>query len=397
VSSKIAKVSPVVMGGKSYQQKIKNLFGSSLIGYWPLNELTGSIAYDISGKTSNILTNGDFETAGAGGADVFGTWVETAGTGAIASEATIFHGGAAAAKLTAGATTNTKIANTITVVPGVTYVLSFWTRGDETYGGRYGVFNVTGGEDIIAATATGVTGITYTQVNVSFTAPASCVSIRIDLWCPSTNTGIVYFDDVQLIGPRHGLYSGVDLANTSGPTQTKQLAPLFDGTNTDIVNILTSSLIAGFNGDLGSWFMWLKVQSAGVWTDGVRRDPGFIGTTGSNSFLNVRKTTGNNLLSFYRDDTGTAQNVDITMSLTTWFCLGATWSQAANQFIVYLNGAQTGTTKTCAAWDAGALAVANIGSSGGSVNKFSGWECQHILANRVATPAEAASIYLLGV
>ena len=33
-----------------YQQKLKDLFGSSIIGYWPGNEPSGSIAYDLSGR-----------------------------------------------------------------------------------------------------------------------------------------------------------------------------------------------------------------------------------------------------------------------------------------------------------------------------------------------------------
>jgi hypothetical protein len=47
----------------SYIQKIKNLFGASLIAYWPLNETSGTVAYDVSGNsrngvyTSPILTN----------------------------------------------------------------------------------------------------------------------------------------------------------------------------------------------------------------------------------------------------------------------------------------------------------------------------------------------------
>src|SRR3972149_11511009 len=106
------------------------------IAYWPLWEASGSVAYDYS--IVDIL-NGGFETAGAGGADVWATWDETAGDGALSNETTIVHGGSDAAKITAGSTANTKVANTITVRPGIEYVLRFWTRGDGTYGGRYGV------------------------------------------------------------------------------------------------------------------------------------------------------------------------------------------------------------------------------------------------------------------
>jgi hypothetical protein len=45
-----------LMGGSSnlrYWQRVKNLFGSSLIGYWPLWEASGSVAEDISGNGRN--------------------------------------------------------------------------------------------------------------------------------------------------------------------------------------------------------------------------------------------------------------------------------------------------------------------------------------------------------
>ena len=48
-----------------------------------------------NGALTELIANGGFETAGEGGADVFGTWVESAGNGAIAVEtgAGNFHGG----------------------------------------------------------------------------------------------------------------------------------------------------------------------------------------------------------------------------------------------------------------------------------------------------------------
>jgi hypothetical protein len=40
----------VLGGGLSYTQKVKNLFGASLIGYWPLWETSGAVAEDVSGN-----------------------------------------------------------------------------------------------------------------------------------------------------------------------------------------------------------------------------------------------------------------------------------------------------------------------------------------------------------
>src|SRR5260221_455769 len=48
-----------VGGGEApaYSAKIIALFGSSLIGYWPLNELSGPVAFDISGNGRNGTHN----------------------------------------------------------------------------------------------------------------------------------------------------------------------------------------------------------------------------------------------------------------------------------------------------------------------------------------------------
>jgi hypothetical protein len=149
----------------------------------------------------NLILNPGFETAGAGGADVFGTWTETAGDGAIADETTLVHGGAHACKLTGGATPPyyPQVYHTITVVPGQTYQLTFWTRGDGTNAGRYLVYDTNNVVSITGTLTTGVAGTTYTLVSKTFTAPAGCVSARVILVCPAVNGGIAYFDDVEVV------------------------------------------------------------------------------------------------------------------------------------------------------------------------------------------------------
>jgi hypothetical protein len=148
------------------------------------------------------------------GADVWANWTETAGNGAIASETTSVYAGNIAAKLTAGAGVNTKVAQAITTVAAKEYRLRFWTRGDGTYGGQYGIYDASNSGDITAKTATAITGTAYTQVTKEFTAPASCISVRIDLWCPSTNTGVAYFDAIEVIDIAAG--TGTNLLSNGG-------------------------------------------------------------------------------------------------------------------------------------------------------------------------------------
>uniref|UniRef100_A0A6M3J8S3 CBM-cenC domain-containing protein n=1 Tax=viral metagenome TaxID=1070528 RepID=A0A6M3J8S3_9ZZZZ len=165
----------------------------------------GALVVTDTYATTEMAGNVGFETAGAGDPDFFGTWTESAGNGAIADEGTLVDAGTHAAKLTAGATANTFVNQNITVIPGLSYQFTFKTRGDGTYGGRYGIYDVTHSQWITALTATAVSGTSYTTVTASVVAaPAACVSMGIYLYCPTTNTGIAYFDTVSL-KPTQGL------------------------------------------------------------------------------------------------------------------------------------------------------------------------------------------------
>ena len=144
----------------------------------------------------NLIFNPGFEVASQ--AD----WTKTVSDGAIADETTLVHSGAHAVKITAGTSHNTKMTQNIPLVPGVPYSFSFWTRGDGTYGGRYSILdaNHVGVYIVGALTATGVTGTAYKQVVFTFVAPPACTLITLELDCPATTAGIVYFDDLSLIG-----------------------------------------------------------------------------------------------------------------------------------------------------------------------------------------------------
>lgn len=144
---------------------------------------------------AELLSNIGFETAGAGGADIWADWLEAAGDGALANEVVIVHGGADSCKTTAGPSANARIYQGVTVVPGKLYKITFYTYGDGTYDGRYQVRDNSNHVDIIATTATGQTAAAWAAVTVYVTAPSGCTSIILYLRCPSTDTGIAYFDD----------------------------------------------------------------------------------------------------------------------------------------------------------------------------------------------------------
>lgn len=139
-----------------------------------------------------LIKNGGFE-----GSPNWSNWTQTPGNGSITLETSLIHHGAQAAKLTRNSNA-CYISQNITVQPGKTYQLDFWTRGDGTNAGQYQIRNVTAGTDIVVLTPTSVTGTAYQKVTKAFTAPTGCVTVEIRLQSPAANNGTAYFDDVSV-------------------------------------------------------------------------------------------------------------------------------------------------------------------------------------------------------
>lgn len=148
-----------------------------------------------------LLINGDLEsytgTQDDGNDDIFTYWSNgSTGAGDIIESTATAHTGSSAAKITYG-NDGCWLQRSLTVVPSVVYQEVFWARGDGVVAGRYKIRDLTNAADIVATTSTGVTGVTYTRVPVSFTTPAGCISIRIQ-FISSAVAGVAYFDDISL-------------------------------------------------------------------------------------------------------------------------------------------------------------------------------------------------------
>jgi hypothetical protein len=170
----------------------------------------------------NIVLNPGFETAGAGGADVFANWTETAGAGAIASSATSYTG-VDAAQLTKGGVVgvhDTYIDQTFNVLPGQLYALELMSRSNGTGSGAYSIWDVTNGVWILDITFLdlGLTAV-YANTRHTFTIPAGCMQMRLRLYSPVTPLASYHlFDDVHLWRRDHELasvprYLGIDKAH----------------------------------------------------------------------------------------------------------------------------------------------------------------------------------------
>ena len=161
-----------------------------------------------------LISNGGFETAGGGGADVWANWTESANSGTIENETGSVNSGSDAAKLTSGASDDTRINQDITVSAGSRYWLNFYSRVDSGDGaGRYTVYDVDNTTYLATLASTGASTTSYEIVEYIFTAPTGCSTIRIYLYASGTNTDVAYFDDVSVRqATQHGiLTSGHEL------------------------------------------------------------------------------------------------------------------------------------------------------------------------------------------
>jgi len=173
----------------------------------------GKIYGELTG--SELLSNTGFETAGGGGADVFGSWTENAGDGDLLDETTIVRsGGSHSLNMNNGALADTYVMQAVAVTATYHYRLRFWAYGDGTNAGRYQIRDATAGADIVATTTTGITAATWTHVTVDFIAPVGCSSVEVYLRCsPAGAAGTVYVDDVSVFELDGG--DGIRLAGTS--------------------------------------------------------------------------------------------------------------------------------------------------------------------------------------
>lgn len=185
-----------------------------------------------------------------------------------------------------------------------------------------------------------------------------------------------------------GAYVGVDLNHAQ---HLGTGAPFFDGVN-DYVNWYSAGLAGAFNPASLTVAIWLKVNAAGVWTDGVARRGITLLATGSNFVLMGRSAT-NNTLAFTYVAGGITDQVTTTTTTTDWFHVALTVGSGILR--AYRDGVQVGTDQgTLGTW-AGALSATNTAVGAASTvpaNVWHGWAHHALLLNRAATPAEIASL-----
>jgi len=248
---------------------IATIGGRILVG--PTTVLTTA---DLGSTQTNMVLNPGFETAGAGGADVFANWTETAGNGAITRDSVDKHTGTYSLKITCGVGLNTWIEQPITVVAGRGYSLEFWTRGDGSANqGRYGIWDYTHSAWIAPYNLpTGVTATTpWVRVRNYFVAPVGTTSIGVVFYPPQVNTAFAQFDDVALycdtIIVKHNEMAGGDVVYMEANGQYEAMLVLSGPTGS--APAFTYWVYRDWDGSgLTAWYMGDAVFNTGTTTEG---------------------------------------------------------------------------------------------------------------------------------
>lgn len=177
-----------------------------LLNYYNCNESLGTDDLidqhggdDLTPTFAELISNGGFETAGAGGSDVFGSWTEfTNGSGTIADEGTIVDAGSHAAKLVGANTSNRAELTQDILTVGHRYTYSIRARN----GGSGSADIFVGNSNQISVAATG----SYATYSATTTAAGTGTFF---LTVGFTTAVTAYFDTVSV--------KAVDILPCDGP------------------------------------------------------------------------------------------------------------------------------------------------------------------------------------
>jgi hypothetical protein len=168
-----------------------------------------------------------------------------------------------------------------------------------------------------------------------------------------------------------GVYSGAPtLSSVVGPDGGVEV-PAFSGAQyVDFTS--ATGLLSAFNGDTGTFSVWIKASAAGIWTDGAAHNIAYFYRNASN-FVLIHKTTTNNQLLCNYTGGGVTDTVTYNGAAgTDWMHLACRWDRTGlNQVQIFFNGAPGGIANTLGTFS-GDLVNAYLGRNSTSANYWSG-------------------------
>lgn len=206
---------------------------------------------------------------------------------------------------------------------------------------------------------------------------------------PLNETGVTT-TALEIVNGYNGTLNGPTLGAIAGPGPSMGNAAFYDGL-VDYCQLPEASLDGPFDPNLGTMMIWMKVANAGVWTDGTFRRVIVFGADSNNRII-LQKSTPPNTLLFHFVAGGVASSINVTISLTSWICLGITWNKASNRIRPYINGVQQGADLAYAGTWSGVLSASfcQVCAQGG-IDIFHGYPSFLMLSSAEATAAQMAA------
>jgi concanavalin A-like lectin/glucanase superfamily protein len=138
-------------------------------------------------------------------------------------------------------------------------------------------------------------------------------------------------------------------------------------------NVFSTSLQSNFPTTEGTIAFWAQVSGAGVWTDAILRRLTIFQVDANNRVFAQKNATSNQLQLSYIAGGTTKTVTTSSFSPTTPFHAAITWSVAADQVKVYVNGLQSGTTQTGLGTWAGTIATNAMVVGAGNTTPLNVW------------------------
>lgn len=183
------------------------------------------------------------------------------------------------------------------------------------------------------------------------------------------------------------------MGTTTGPDGKP--APVFDGTN-DVLDVYTTAfrdafdLAAAANGSIS---LMAEVTSAGIWTDDTAQSY-FRFRDDTNNFVHLLEDTTDNQVAYFYKAGGTEESETVSGQSDTDFVNWIlTWDRTEDEFKVYKNNVQVGTTQTGLGIWVGPIisTMAAIGANSTVPgNPWNGSVCRFAVFDKVLSSAERA-------
>lgn len=361
---------------------------TGLVSYWNLNESTATSSAidqhstnDLSIVGAELLSNTGFETAGAGGADVFANWTETtAGTSTVNDETVDFDAGAHACRFDIDASnSNTTVGQSVLII-GNTYSVS--CRVKQSSGSSTTVLRAQLGNTLLLfssttswATQTG-SGVCTSNTNFLLARGASAASLSLyfdTVSCKSSGINVGEGPASEIasdsIGSNHGLLTNfggltssvwsTDIPTVFGSGMSLDL----DGTN-DMVNCGSdSSLDDLLNADC-TFSIWVKLDTLPSVNARLFDKTNSSGVAGPAWYVQSDGTMT------FTADFATDLNFRTVEALSTgtWYMVGVSYIASTKTAKIYINGTESTYSASTAAVGSIVSDAANSLGIGGALS-----------------------------